>query len=272
MASRPLRSNSVNSSPTQLSQSKTSASSPNKPITLADLQRALDDSFAKMNKTFNDILEKSLDKLRQEIREDFQAQITNLESKIASQAEDIENLKSAFHCVDKVDSRLDSLAVTSHELMRKAIETNIVVSGIPEDETLDDDSGLIGKVLQTLDCPFSEVSNFARVGRASDHGPRLLKISFRNADLRIRAVKNAKLLRQKSCFNRVFANPDLTFAERREQKRLRDKAREIKSRDPSAKVFVRRQDLTLNGDVIDRAKPHLQLFRHQKEVTSLLFV
>ena len=225
--SRSLRSNSTNSSPAQLSQSKASASF--SPVTLSDLKSALDASFVKMNKMFNDTLEKSLEKLRIEISNDFQAQIASLESKIASQAEEIENLKSSFNHGNKIDSKLDSLAVASHELMRKAIEANIVVSGIPEDETIDDDSGLIGKVLRTLDCPLSEVTNFARVGKASDHRPRLLKISFRSVGLRIKAVKNARLLRQNSCFYRVFVNPDLTFAERQEQKRLRDKAREIKS-------------------------------------------
>lgn len=141
-----------------------------------------------------------------------------------------ESIKSCLDYVDiyKIDSKFDSLAGTCHELMRKAIETNTVVSGIPENETVDDDSGLVGEVLQTLDCPFSKISNFARVSKASGDRPRLLKITFCNAGLKVRAVKNAKLLRQNNCFDHVFVNPDLTFAEKYEQKRLRDKSREIK--------------------------------------------
>ena len=261
--SRSLRSNSNTSSPVQKTPGTVSASSPMTSVTLAGLRTALDDSFKEMDKRFNDILEKSLEKLRMEIRNDFQAQIAHLESIIASQAAEIENLKSCIETVSDVDSKLNALAVSSHRLMRKEIETNVIVSGIPEDEVINNNSGLFAGVLSKLECPFSEISSFARVGKASGLRPRLLKISFSNTDLRIKAVKNAKLLREDSRFKGVFVNPDLTFAERLEQKRLRDKAREIRTLDSRARVILRHGKLIVGDDVVDVSVPHRHLFRDE---------
>ena len=79
----------------------------------------------------------------------------------------------------------------------------------------------------------------------------------------MKVIRNARNLRDNHRFHGVFVNPDLTFAERHERKRLRDKANELKSENPDDVVLLRRGNLlvTCNSISVDCAAPHHHLFR-----------
>lgn len=257
--SRTLRSNSNNSSPTVQKKDNTSDS----PVTIKELKATLEDCFDKMNKRVDEMLDKRLEVLAAEIRSNFQAKFERLEEVIAAQAAEIEQLKSLR--LHEADLKLDALAFSLHQRMRVEIENNVVMTGIPEADVNENEIPADAKaVLEKLDCLNCELVNYSRVGRSYDGKPRLLKIQFRHFRDKAKAVKNAKRLREETKFHGVYVNPDQTLEERREFRRLRDKANRLKLENPEAAVLLRRGNLWFDGTLADRSVPHRHLFRVQR--------
>ena len=260
MDKRTLRSNSSNSSPATQEKAK-GPPSLESPVTLHELKAALTDSVAQMNKRVDAIINERLERLRCDIRSDFEAKIKNLESIIHAQAKEIDQLQSVSA---QAVSDVDSLAYTIHQQMRKDIQNNIVISGIPEEEDEDELPDKAEEVLEKLDCSTCEVMQHSRVGRAQNNRPRLLKLSFRFLRDKIKAVRNATRLRRDMDFQGIYVNPDYTAVERKERKRLRDESIALKRGHPDSEVVLRRGELLLDDNRVGIAHPHRLLFREGK--------
>lgn len=259
MDKRALRSNSSNSSPATQEKAKGSRSLES-PVTLHELKAALADSVAQINERVDAIVNERLERLRSDIKSDFEAKIKDLEAIIYAQAKEIDHLQSTHA---EVVTDVDSLAYTIHQQMKKDIQNNIVISGIPEEDDEDEVPAKAEEVLEKLDCSTCEVVQHSRVGRAQNDGPRLLKLSFRSLRDKIRAVRNASRLRRDKNFLGIYVNPDYTVVERKERKRLRDESIALKKEHPNSEVVLRRGKLLLNGNLVGVAHPHRLLFREE---------
>lgn len=258
MDKRNLRSNSNNASPASNENMKEVQSQQDAPVTINDLKVALADCVSRINEEMHKILNDRLEKLRCDIKKDFESRFQQLESTIAAQASEIEALKECHH---RLSVGVDTMALSCHEKMRKDIECNIILSGIPEDSEEEDIPELAQAALGKLRCSEDDVLTHSRVGKSQGNKSRLLKMSFRSVDDKYKAVRNAPNLRNDAKFQNVYVNPDRTFAERCERKRLWQKSFALKKENPAAKIDLRRGKLLVNGEVLDSAEPHRYLFR-----------
>ncbi len=258
MDKRSLRSNSSNSSPAVQESMKGVAIPEESPVTLVHLKAALADCVSQINERIDKVLDIRLEKLRCDLLSDFEKRINRLKATIITQEQEIQALKA--HCTG-VDYQVDSLAYTLHLQMKKEIENNIVISGVPEVEDESVIPSVARNVLKKLDCSNCEIRHHSRVGKSQNSKPRLLKISFRFLRDKAKATRNASHLREDASFRGVYVNSDLTFCERRERRRLRDAMDEIRKEKPAAEIVLRRGELLVDGVTVDSALPHRLLFR-----------
>jgi len=264
-AKRDLRSNSSNSSPVMdVKSAKGATSNSESPVTLVELKNVLAESVAQINQKVETIINERLEKLREDIKSDFDGKIANLESTVAAQAAEIDALR-AHNAM--LAGEVDSLAMNFHSEIRKSVQNNIVVSGIPEDEDGTEMPLIARNILEKLGSSVDNISHFLRVGKEQNGRPRLLKISLHSACERIKILKNARLLRLDSQYEGIYVNSDLTFGERQERKRLREKSLQIEKENPTAEIILRRGKLVVDGTVVDFISPHRHLFR-AKESSS----
>jgi len=152
--------------------------------------------------------------------------------------------------------------------MRRKIEKNIVIAGIPEDEDEDELTTKAKDVIEKLDCSVDEIE-FSRIGKATDNRPRLLKVTFTSLREKLEAVRKASRLRNDETFRGIYVNSDLTFVERKENKRLRDECASSKRENLNADVVLRRGKLYINDKLVDIAAPHHLLFRARRSAHKL---
>lgn len=258
---RGLRSNSNTASPAAREQVTSAKSLSKSPVTLGELQSALDECVAKINDRIETVLNERLESLRNEIKKDFEDKIEKLESKIATQADEIEILRSRQFGTNE---GLEALASFSHQQLKSEIRRNVVLTGIPESDGEDDIPAKAVEVLEILGCKRSDAVYHSRVGKSQGGKPRLLKLSFRSFQDRMNALRKSRELRNDHRFRDVYVNADLTFAERSERKRLRAKADKLKGQHPNDEITLRKGELLIDSVTVDSAEPHrLLLFRHK---------
>ena len=100
-------------------QPESSESAPKVPLTLKDLNTALDKSMEKINDRIDALLDKRLsiafEKFRQEIRADLMEEINRLKSIVDGQSEEIAVLKAeAQFNADQLHANVEALAKTTH--------------------------------------------------------------------------------------------------------------------------------------------------------------
>jgi hypothetical protein len=109
----------------------------------------------------------------------------------------------------------------------KIIETNMIVSGIPEasngseEEKAAHDKTSVEALLTALETPLYEMKRFKRV-KTNNEKPNLILIEFGEAVTLPSALRKAKNLRTNDKFKGVYVNKDMTRTERIIEKRLRD--------------------------------------------------
>ena len=150
---------------------------------------------------------------------------------------------------------------------------NVIFSGVPEDtvqvgtSVLSDDSEKVEFLCNESTSNFesdSIVSCF-RIGRPRKGQSRLLKVKFRSLSPNREILRSQKLLRSNtaisSAFGKIFVNPDSSYLARQEDKRLREKLREMKtSASETDHLYIRKGVLYKNNEIIDKSNIVNQLF------------
>jgi len=150
---------------------------------------------------------------------------------------------------------------------------NLMIFNLPESEVksgntlLKTDADKIALIAGStgVDLNPHDVVSAYRVGKKTSNNARPLKVVLKNKELKHRALRKRKDVAQSSfLYNtfgvRVYINPDVSFLVQRELHRLRQSLKEIKTKDPESKVFIRSGALFLDGTVIDEVKVENQLF------------
>ena len=117
---------------------------------------------------------------------------------------------------------------------RKARENNIVVHGIPELVTEDDDERKrydgrkIYDLLGTCKLQSAEVTKIIRIGRFNKEKPkRPMLVTFETIATKRQLFKNIRLLHDNEDFKSVSINNDLTKSEREQEALLREEAKRL---------------------------------------------
>lgn len=152
-------------------------------------------------------------------------------------------------------------------------EKNLVFSNVPEEDIMVNDlilesdidklEYLCGVIDKEIDR--NDFFSCSRIGRPKAGHKRLLLIKFEDVKHRNRVLFSQKALRDdKLCtskFGQIYVNKDSTFLIRKEEKRLRERLKEVRADCcPGDKVFIRSGKLYLNSKVVDEIKISNQIF------------
>lgn len=208
-----------------------------------------------------------------------------------------EEIKTVTARLDKIEShlsqvqtecvRLDAEVATIKNVIvsqqfqieaneRKLREKNIIISNIPEGdlstntELLKNDRDKISFLIisEQLEVSPNDIESTQRVGKSitgNNSKPRPLKVTFKNKDTKFIFLNKRKEISTsnnllKSFHQRVYINSDCSFLVQKEEFRLREKLRRIKSESPNSKSYLRSGLLYLDGSVVDRVDVKNQMF------------
>ena len=221
--------------------------------------------------------------------EELRQLILNFEAKIISRLDNIESK------INSIDTRLDLVQaeqitmkneadhlkrlVVSQQQQIEAIENdlrkqNVIFSGVSEseihvgDKILRDDTEKIEYLceqtgLNAYDQDY--ILSCSRIGRPIKGRDRLMKVKFRSLSPKREVLRSQKVFRQTdtilSSFGKVFVSPDSSFLSRKEDRRLRERMREMRaSLSDSDHLFIRKGVLYKNNVIVDRVNIANQLF------------
>ena len=220
-------------------------------ITLCDIEKLIAESeeriISHVNKKFNALTEK-VGALEQSINTVKAVQVQQ-ESSIERIKEIIVNQQ---HQIESYEER-----------ERKC---NVIISNLPEsdvsydNQSLEDDEDktlALANAILPLDQRLrsDEILEVTRIGQQHGGHPRILKVKLSDVSCRnnlLRCSRNLKLPAINSSFGRIFINRDMSYLRRLEEKRLRERLKELKLAYPEANVRLRNGKLLLGPAIKDR--------------------
>lgn len=216
---------------------------PPKPITIEYLDSAL--------KELRDSLHTNIvNELTQQIQQ-LRSIIDKQNDTISLQSTQIENFKqqlsSQHNAIIHQAKRIEAMEVKNRSL-------NLIIRGIPENPTVP----LIDDIQNNFKSnePFNIVS-CSRIGKLQQNNTRPIKITVSSFDDKIKLSNFARSnLRTKSIYVN-FDEPPLTS---RENKRLRDKAKSLKTDNPTKDYKLDKGRLLVDGMELDRFDLKNQIF------------
>ena len=196
--------------------------------------------------------------------------ITLLQSKFDDiRAEQIEQglqINAIKHTILKQQEQIEGLE--AHKRRK-----NLIFSGVPEsavtieDSILRDDIQKLNHLCEKISEGFEEedIVSCKRIGERKNGQIRLLHVKFNDVDTRNRTLFSQRSLWSDDTvskyFGQIFVNKDSTILIRREEKRLRDRMKELRSASNfHDKIYIRSGKLFKNSTVVDEIKIANQLF------------
>ena len=150
---------------------------------------------------------------------------------------------------------------------------NLIFSNVPEtpisvnNESIDDDKDKMLTLLNLISPPDQRVSEedileVTRLGRGGKN-PRILKVRVHDVRSRndiLRCSKNLNSSPVRNSFGRVYVNKDMSFLRRREEKRLREHCKLLRSSYPDVPIRLRNGKLLFGMATKDCVDFRNQLF------------
>lgn len=126
---------------------------------------------------------------------------------------------------------------------------NIVISGLPEHEVTsasdcqEIDSGAVQDIFREMGLDNIKIREVCRLGRTIPGRSRLLKVKCADTVSRNEVLRKSYVLRNSEKYKKVYINKDLTIAEQRRNKQLRD---ELNRRRGDGELVVIRKGKIVN--------------------------
>ena len=229
-------------------------------FTLLDIQKLIAESEERIKRHVNE----KFDSLTEKISS-LEASITDIKAVQVQQESDIQVLKNA---VANQQCQIESFE-------EKERQCNLIVSNLKETDiefnsyTISDDKDKILALFNHILPPEERVSNndvvsTARLGR-SGRNTRILKVRLSSVHCRNKILRSCKHLNLESVrrsFDKIYVNKDMSYLRRLEEKRLRERFKDLKGQytDGSVSVRLRNGKLFLNQFVKDCVDYRNQLF------------
>ena len=241
-----------------------SKSTPNAPTASKKSLRSSSTSF-----TLCDI-EKLIADSEERIINHVNKKFTALTEKVGALEDAISAVKAVQMQQESDIERIKEIVVTQQHQIEmyeeKERRCNVIVSNLPESDisfasdTLDDDESkilaLANAILpQDQQLASDEILEVARIGEHRGGHPRILKVKLpdvRHRNNLLRCGRNLNLPMINNSFGRIFINRDMSYLRRQEERRLREKLKELKHAYPDANVRLRNGKLLLGPGIKDR--------------------
>lgn len=206
------------------------------------------------------------------------SKLANIESKVSSiesrlDMVQVEQMKVSLE-VDKLKEIVVQQQKHIEQIEAKAREKYLIFSGVPEvpvkteDEgDLNDDQEKISFLCDKISSHFTSrsIEKCSRIGQRNHNRPRLVRVKFVSVETRTSVLRSQRSLREdrsvREAFGAIYINPDRSHLARKEDKRLREKMKEIKSTSMNpGDVYIRSGKLYVNSEVVDQVDIANQLF------------
>lgn len=225
-----------------------SGSNPNTPsssrmefVTNTEIRTMLDNLKDDIIRSFTGLFE-SLDKKL----DSLERRIDNLENKLAPLQAEQEKQATELACMKGEIEQIKHY--TTHELMsefqeRQRRNKNVVLTGVIEaagghpPERQAHDMHEVEKIFETMGLPNAAIKDTTRIGRSLSGRARLLRVALYDEELKVRILKNARLLRSNAKYKQVFVNPDRTPSEQAHFSDMWKKLKEMKSRGRDVVIY-----------------------------------
>lgn len=257
------------------------ASGKSTPVTTRGRKGSVKDSVSYDD--FSKLLRESEDRIRKDMQQVFQKEISTLKDKL-------ERFESRFSFIHqelvRIDGQYERLKelVVSQQLQieqgeKRARECNLILHNIPETDLststscLKSDDDKIKTLIQTakIDVNMGDVVSIQRIGKShlspggSKQRQRPIKISLKDKDKKYKILNKRREISQNTLLkqtfhNKIFVNSDSSFLVQKEEYRLRQHLKEIKSDNSSASAFIRAGVLYVDGSEVDKIDIKKQLF------------
>lgn len=205
-----------------------------------DLKSEIQSLKVEMKKTLDDMKEDLINTLKLTI----QSEMVAINKRVSDQEEEIERLIINQEKLYKTCSKLESefqksksnevtnfsnyQDITGEVTQRLSRRQNIIISGLPEvvsdtlAERLQHDLATLESILKELGVTCSDaVSSAHRIGKIQDGKFRLLRVICSTVEYKSQILRVSRNLKKSEKFSSIFINPDQTYEERRERKKLR---------------------------------------------------
>lgn len=208
---------------------------------------------------------------------------TNINAKLDMIINRVETIESKFESVQAnqvaIEIQLKEVKniiisqqqyIEKQEILKRSC--NLIMSNVPEADVetenavLTNDEEKIQEICEVINPEFvnSELLSVTRLGQAKKNIVRPIKVVFNNVKCRDFILYKQKTLRENEDypeFARTYINKDLPILTRNEEKRLRNKARDIRTNSKSDdRIYIKHGKLIKNKDVIDQFNLGNQLF------------
>lgn len=181
-------------------------------------------------------------------------EIQVLHNKVREQQQEIDTLKSCL-----VDAEKRRLADD-----RRARARNLVIRGLEEQDEEDSDDLIksVRDVFRAVDVDDEEIQikDVERIGKSTGTQYRLVKVVLSNVSQRNALLEKARLLRGKTNYNSIYFDCDRSFWDRKENARIRHRAKVLRAQNPEKSVRIHRGRLLLDGSEVDREDPLRLIF------------
>ena len=217
--------------------------------------------------------------LLQQLESRLSLQISKVFEKVESLEKSIDAIKANQVRLDVEVNNLKQIVLNQQkQIEKREIErriNNVVIQGIPESNVTVDDESLSNdeeKILHLMeiagvaDPAPDSIESLSRLGKKLPNKNRSLLVRFDCKKDKDRFLFQQKRFRSsKSCvdnFGTIFVNRDSTFLMRKEQKRLRDKMKDLRNSSSGGndRIFIKSDKLYHNDKIVDTVDISNQLF------------
>jgi len=150
---------------------------------------------------------------------------------------------------------------------------NLVISGVPEGRfrigkrELSSDLDKVAYMFEKaeIDAKPSDIAVTQRLGRMNDQRSRPLKVAFKDKENKFLVLNKRKLISQNEDLvntfgGKIFVNADNSFLVRKEEYRMRQKIKRLKTEHPNDRIYLRSGSLYHNTVIIDHVNVENCLF------------
>lgn len=218
-------------------------------------------------------LRESEDRMKKYIKDEITfltEKIGKLENSLSSVQTECARLDQEFLKIKDVLIN-QQLQVEKNE--RRLREKNLIIQNIPEEnisfgsENLTDDEDKLHYIIREamVETKPENVVSLQRLGKRQHNKIRPLRVTLSDTKAKYKFLNKRRdvLMNNnihKTFHERIFINCDNSFLMQKEEFRLRQSLRKLKSEHPTSPVFVRSGSLYLDGSVVDSVDVRNQLF------------
>ena len=218
--------------------------------------RKLDEALSQLEQKLNVKLDSILNKMDQ-----IESRIDGIQTEQIRLGVEIDKIKEVV--VDQ--QRL----IERHETDKR--RNHLIISGVPEanitidNETLKTDMMKVQHFCDEVCDTGVHIYRCIRLGKDGGRSPRIIKAEFAEVEMRNKILRSQKALRSDpsiiNAFGRIYFNPDSTPLGRKEDNRLRETMRNLKSNSTDKDlIFMKKGMLYKNGEIVDKFDIRNQIF------------